>query len=113
MRFFYNEWIRRCYEKGNKKYFGWFTSGNLLRECSDKLIKLIDENGIEKLDNKIHIAISVVEGLFPKRLMVSHFENADELGQALCSSCGIPYLMNFSFFNRYKNKKTLDGGFTG
>lgn len=67
MRYFYNEWFRRCYEKTNKKYFGWFTSGSLLRECSDKLIDLIEENGLEKIDNKIHMAISVCEGIMPKR----------------------------------------------
>lgn len=45
--------------------------------------------------------------------MVSYYKDGAELGQALESTCGIPYLMNFSFFSKFQNKKTLDGGFTG
>lgn len=45
--------------------------------------------------------------------MVSTFNDGEDLGEALQSTCGIPFLLNFSFFSSYRGQKTLDGGFTG
>lgn len=43
MKYFYNEWFRKCYEKGNKKYGGLFTCGELLRDCSTKIAKMMED----------------------------------------------------------------------
>lgn len=51
--------------------------------------------------------------IIPKRKIVSEYRDGADLGEALQSSCGIPFLLNFAFYANYRGQKTLDGGLSG
>lgn len=54
MKFFYNNWIRKCFEEDNKKYKGLFTSGKLFEKYSEEFTKLMNKYQVKSLNGKYY-----------------------------------------------------------
>jgi len=66
-------------------------------------MKLCKETNIPSLDNNLHFQVSVIGKYYiPKKLIISDFKDEEDLGDALESTCNIPFLIKKSFFTEYR-----------
>lgn len=60
------QYMRRFFSKENRRYFGFLTNGEVIKETARKTWNFIHENKekIPLLDSNYHIYLSEVVGLF-------------------------------------------------
>ncbi|KAL4483284.1 hypothetical protein ABPG72_007926 [Tetrahymena utriculariae] len=113
LKHFYLNRIRKFFEKENRKYYGFFTSGALIEKYCYEQWDLMEEQKFPHVNGIFHCYVSQVEGLFSlKKKLIDNFEDKYDFTEALISSAMIPILTRPKIFNEYKGKKCLDGGLT-
>ena len=61
----------------------------------------------------VHIYTSAIDGLFQlSPLLVDHFEDSEDFGQAIKASCYLPLVCGLGLYTNFRGRKCVDGGCT-
>jgi len=110
MKHWYDMAARKFFLKDNRKYFGLFTHHKLIKELGIEFYRKIEELNIPELKGKLHLYVSLLEGLSIKELLVDHFEDEYDFADALLGSMMIPMFTKFALYSEYRGQKVIDGG---
>lgn len=103
MKFFWENLLRKPFEVKYRKYYGFFTTGDILKWSAYEYFKLAQETGIPTFNGVMHIATTVVGKYYlPKKLMIEDIQSPEDLGEALESTCNVPYIVKNKLFTSFK-----------
>jgi hypothetical protein len=113
MKFFYRTQLRRFFEKENRKYYGLFTNGDLIKQISSEFWDLMLEykDSIPDISSVYHLYITTVEKIIiMKPKLIDTFETKEDFVEATLCSSFIPMICGFKLYSLYKGQKAIDGG---
>ncbi|KRW98131.1 Acyl transferase/acyl hydrolase/lysophospholipase [Pseudocohnilembus persalinus] len=113
MKFFWENLLRKPFEVKYRKYYGFFTTGDILRWSAYEYFRLAEEINLPTFNGVLHFVTTTIGRYYmPKKLLIENIKSPEELGDALESTCNVPFIVKNKFFTSYKGEKTIDGGFT-
>lgn len=76
------------------------------------VLRTLPQDAWQRCSGRVHISISVLDGLRLRNLVVSQFHSNDDLMEACIASSSIPFLSATGFGQRFRGMRVLDGGAT-
>ncbi len=91
--------------------FSYYDLYDLERTIKKSIIKNFNISDFDV--EKINIGLSIKRKKLPllRKSLINKFENLDDLLEGCISSSHLPFISNGDFFYKYRNMKTIDGGF--
>ena len=110
MKHYYNESGRKFYEQENKKFYGFFTSGDLIFEESKSQWEYLQSLNVPDMNEKFHLYVTDINGGRPQPLLIDKFKDSEDFGEATRASSMLPMIAKFGLYVNYRGKKCIDGG---
>lgn len=113
MKYWYNSKVRAFFAKENRKYCGLITNGSKVRKIAEEFYDWHIQNKIEPVSKWLNVVTTKVTGALNfEAWVVDDFRDKVDFGNAVEASCTIPILTTLGLYCKFRNAKTIDGGFS-